>query len=142
ITILCKDDSFSMSLANKLIISWNGIMGNYFNILPVPPDEFDNKLLSRDYQVALCTVTASGNTPYSFLKAFESSGYLLADPAYDTLLHQANKELSDYVNLENFLHNQYIFYPLYKEKTYLGISPKVKGLLLTGGRVDFLDATK
>lgn len=144
VTVMCRNDPLSLEIANRVIASWNKAIGSYFNILPLDDAAYEQKFYARDYQIALCTVKSTGNTPYSFLKHFEStaSPLLLNSKDYDTLLHSVDKTVTDYAGLEKFLHNQYIFYPVLTEQTYYGISPKVKNLIVEIGRIDFIYAEK
>lgn len=144
VTVICRDDDLSVALVNKILVSWNTNIGSYFNIMPLTDDEFESRIYSKDYQVALYTVESGGDTPYSFLNAFEStaSPSLLSSDAFDTLLHEANKTADDYIGLEKFLNNQYIFYPIYKEQTYYGLALGVKGVSMRVGLVDFTNAVK
>lgn len=144
ITVICEDDELSVSIANKLIVSWNGKMGNYFNIEPLSPDEFSGRMESGDYQAALCDLAAQGDTAYSFFKLFESTGSpkLLTSSQYDALLHKGSKSLQDYMDMEKILLADAVFYPIHKEKSYFGLSPKIKNLTISTGYFDFLSAEK
>ena len=144
LTVICPDDQFSIELVNRMIASWNEKIGSYFNILPLDPDSYAQKISAGDYQMALYTATASGNSPASFLRIFEStaSPRLLNSSAYDTLLHSADKSIEDYLGLEKMLNNQYIFYPVVKSSSYYAVAPTVTGLSVGVSGIDFTQANK
>ena len=145
VTITCPDDPLSMEIVNRIIVSWNKKMGSYFNILPLPADQYFNAIYTGSYQVALYTVSSSSDTPYSFLKSFEStaSPQLLNSQAFDTLLHTAYTDISDFIGLEKFLNNQYIFYPILNDYSYYGMSTKVSNIkVYANNNIDFIDAVK
>lgn len=144
VTIICRDDSLSTSIANSVISSWNSKIGTYFNILPLTDAEYNTRIANRDYQIALYTIESSGDTAYSMLNAFEStaSPQLLNSSAYDTLLHAGDNSIQSFTGLEKFINNQYIFYPVAQHETYYAVNQKIKGLIVGIGRVDFKRATK
>ena len=119
ITVLCPDDQASIDVANGLLISWNEKLGNAFNIQP------------------------GGVTPYSVLQAFQStaSPALLEDPAYDQAFHTLAFDLSSYRSLEQQLLEEYVFYPLYRDRTYYGLSKNVRGITVSPDQqIDFTQA--
>jgi oligopeptide transport system substrate-binding protein len=144
VTLLCKNDDLSLAIANSILVSWNTNIGGYFNILPLDETSYEKKIDNRDYQIALYTVESTGSDPYSFLDSFEStaSPKLLSNDSFDTLLQTMDNTVENYVNLEKFLNNQYIFYPIYKEQTYYAEAMKVSGINVTVGKIDFTNATK
>lgn len=144
LTVICPDDSLSIDLVNRMIASWNEKIGSYFNILPLDAETYQQHLASGDYQMALYTVNSTGTSPFSFLRAFEStaSPQLLDSPTYDTLLHSAEKTVEDYSGLEKMLNNQFIFYPITKSNTYYAAAPSVTGLSVNMNGIDFTNADK
>jgi len=103
ITVICPDDAESIDIANGFLVSWNGKLGNAYNIEPLPDEEFEQRIAAGEYEAALYTLRAGGTTPYQVLKAFESSSYpcLLQDEQYDADLHALTFELPSYRQLRN-----------------------------------------
>lgn len=130
ITVICPDDEESVSIANGLLVSWNQKLGSAYNIEPLPDGEFQARIASGEYEAALYTLRAGGITPYQVLKAFESSSTpnLLKDPNYDSQLHSLSFELTAYRDLETYIEEQYIFYPLFSDKTFYVTSPNSQGI--------------
>ncbi len=145
ITIICLNDEESINIANGLIIGWNEKLGNAFNIEPLEDAEYQDRISSGNYQAALYTLRAGGTTPYQVLKAFESTSSppLLKNPEYDGMLHSLNFELFSYRGLETYLQNQFVFYPLFSDKTYYVTNPNSTGISASPDlTIDFSQAKK
>ncbi|WP_322173090.1 peptide ABC transporter substrate-binding protein [Acutalibacter caecimuris] len=145
ITVICPNDEESINIANGLLVSWNSKLNNAFNISPLSDEEFQSRIASGNFQAALYTLRAGGTTPYQVLKAFEStsSPTLLNDAEYDNLLHSIQFGLSEYRNLETYLLNRHIFYPLFSDKTYYVTSPNSQGITAAPDlSIDFSQAKK
>lgn len=130
ITIICPDDEESVNIANGLLVSWNQKLGTAYNIEPLDDAAFQARIASGEYEAALYTLRAGGTTPYQVLKAFESSSTpsLYRSTEYDSQLHSVSFELSSYKNLETYLQEHYVFYPLFSDKTYYVSSPHSQGI--------------
>lgn len=145
ITVICPDDEESISLANGLLVCWNDRLGNAFNINPLPDAEFQECIATGEYQAAIYTLRAGGTTPYQVLKAFESSSSptLFENEEYDALLHSLDFQLFSYRGLESYLQDQYIFYPLFSDKTYYVSSPMSRDIFAAPDlTIDFSHAKK
>lgn len=145
ITVICPNDEESISIANGLLVSWNAKLSNAYNIEPLDDAEFQQRVSDGDYQAALYTLRAGGTTPYQVLKAFESSSTpsLLQSSDYDSMLHSLSFDLSAYRDLESFLRDSYIFYPLFSDKTYYVTSPNSQGISASPDlTIDFSKAKK
>lgn len=145
ITVICPDDEESINIANGLLICWNSKLGNAYNIEPLPDGEFQERIASGEYQAAIYTLRAGGTIPYHTLKAFESSSTptLLKSTEYDTMLHSLSFDLYSYRSLEQYLLDQYVFYPLFSDKSYYVSSPSSKGIVASPDlTIDFSAAKK
>ena len=59
------------------------------------------------------------------------------------MLHSLSFDLSSYRELESYLQNQYLFYPLFSDKSYYVSSPNSKGILASPDlTIDFSGAKK
>lgn len=130
ISVICPDDQESVDIANGFLVSWNNKLGNAFNIEPMPEEEMKSRIAAGDYDAALYTLRAGGTTPYQVLKSFESTAYpcLLENEEFDAGLHSLSFELASYRSLETMLLEDYIFYPLFSDKTYYAASPTTRGI--------------
>ena len=144
ITVICRDDYQSTAIANAVISAWNKFDSCYCNILPLSQDDFDTAIANKDYDVALYTIESTSETALSMLQAFEStaSPQLLNSVSFDTLMHSGGGTISDITNLEKFLNNQFIFYPICYDSSYYASSPKAKNVNVHIGTVDFTEAYK
>lgn len=145
ITIICPDDEESVNIANGILVSWNHKLGTAYNIEPLDDASFQARISSGQYEAALYTLRAGGVTPYHVLKAFESSSTpsLYRDTEYDSQLHSISFELSSYRDLEAYLQNNYVFYPLFSDKTYYVSSPQSQGISASPDlRIDFSKARR
>ncbi len=145
ITVICPNDEESINIANGLLVSWNSKLSTAFNIEPLDDAAYNERIASGDYEAALYSLRAGGTTPYQVLKAFESSSSptLLKSEEYDGLLHSLNFELASYRNLETYLQEHYIFYPLFSDKTFYVTSPNSQGITASPDlTIDFSAAKK
>lgn len=145
ITVICKDDEESISIANGFLVSWNSKLSNAFNIQPLSESEFQSRILSGDYQAALYTLQAGGSSPYSVLKAFDSSSSptLLNSEEFDNALHTISFDLPSFRQLETQLMESYVFYPIFSDKTYYATNPNTRDITVSPDTgVDFTSARK
>lgn len=144
ITIICRDDYQSTAIANSIISDWNKFDSCYCNIKPLSEDDFETAIYNKDYDVALYTIESSSDTALSMLQSFEStaSPQLLDSVSFDTLMHSGGGDISDITNLEKFLNNQFIFYPICYSSSYYASAPGVKNVIVNIGTADFTKATK
>lgn len=145
ITVICPNDEDSINVANGFLVAWNQKLQNSFNILPLTDSEFQSRVASGDYEAALYTLRAGGTAPFDVLKSFESkaSPSLMNDAVYDSALHSLSFDLSSYRGLELMLRDAYIFYPLFRDNTYYGMNPNVRGITVAPDlSVNFTQARK
>ncbi len=145
ITVICPNDEESVNIANGLLVSWNRKLGTAYNIEPLDDAQFQARIASGQYEAALYTLRAGGTTPYQVLKAFESSStpMLLNSTDFDSQLHSLSFGLSAYRELEEYLQENGIFYPLFTDKTYYVTSPNSQGISASPDlRIDFSAAKK
>ena len=150
VSVLCLDNEETKTLVNELIISWNNSLGNYFNMTPLSEKELLSRVKSGDYQVALCPISFSGDDAYSLLSSFSSKSTKnyahLESSLFDSLLDNClfgDNPLSFCKQSEQYLANNFIFYPIYEEYSYYISEKSVEGVSFfpyhTG--LDFIHAT-
>lgn len=143
VTVLCPEDETSTLIANGLISSWGVELGSYCNIDPLDSSSYNSKLYNRDYEIALCTVSSEDGSVYSLLEKFcsDSTPKLLDSHAYDAILHRESS-ISNFMDAEKFLNNQFIFYPIFWQESYYAVNPSGSGILVNHGCPDFISAEK
>jgi len=149
ITVLGPEDSQQM--LNQMLITWNGRMGNYFNLETLSESELQNKVDSGDYQAAVCALRPDGDKPLTLLSMFASDS--TSNPAhlqseqYDKLLEAAasgQNTLNSLVQAETYLNDQGIFYPLYYTDRYYCANSTLTGVVVHAADqgIDFIQAGK
>ena len=145
ITVLCTDDPESVAVVNTFLAAWNSALGNAFNLERVSPSTFQSRIASGNYEAALFTLRAGGTSPYDVLKSFESTAVptLLESPEYDQALESLTFDLASYQTAEQLLQEQYVFYPIFQDKTYYATSPDTRGITVAPDQsVSFIGAKK
>ena len=145
ITVLCADDPESVAVVNTFLAAWNSALGNAFNLERVSPSTFQSRIASGNYEAALFTLRAGGTSPYDVLKSFESTAVpaLLESPEYDQALESLTFDLASYQTAEQLLQEQYVFYPIFQDKTYYATSPDTRGITVAPDQsVSFIGAKK
>ena len=145
IKIICLDDEYSKHLANGIIVSWNQNLPNMFNLEPLDRESYFERLAAGDYQAALYSFSANGTTPLSVFSQFAStaSPRLLEDEEYDSMLKSFSFTRDACQQLEQALLDAYIYYPIHYTRSYYGVNPKVKGIIVTADLgPDFTGAVK
>ena len=135
-------------MLNQMLITWNGRMGNYFNLETMSEDEMNKRIADGDYQAAVYALRPDGNTPIDILSLFasDSTPALLQSSEYDRLLEAADagNSLSALVDAETWLNQQAIFYPLYYTDRYYVANPTLTGVVIHSADmgIDFIQAGK
>lgn len=135
-------------MLNQMLITWNGRMGNYFNLETMSEDEMNKRIADGDYQAAVYALRPDGNTPIDILSLFasDSTPALLQSSEYDRLLEAADAgdSLSALVDAETWLNQQVIFYPLYYTDRYYVANPTLTGVVIHSADmgIDFIQAGK
>ncbi len=93
LTLLCGEDELSVSLAQRVLQSWQKRFSLYFKMEKLPENVLADRIQSGDYQLALGTVVSTGGTAGEALAAFSSgnSGNVtgFSDKTFDGLLKEA-----------------------------------------------------
>lgn len=153
VAVLGPDDSNVKLMLNEIITSWNGKMGNYFNMKPLSQEDLTTKVAAGDYQIALYPIRPNGDGPKQLLSLFQSTSNanpaFLKDSNYDKLLAAADTQsgtdaIKSYAAAEKYLNNQFIFYPIYYENRYYACAKGVSGIIVHpyDAGIDFIQAGK
>ena len=153
INVLCPDDPETRLMVNEMLTAWYAKLGYYFNMEPLPEDELLSRVQSGSYQIAVYPLRPSADGPEQILSMFRSDSTAnycgLADPNYDALLDAAQSVggisgLESLKAAEQYLNDQFIFYPLYYESRYYACAEGVSGIIFRpyGAGVDFISAGK
>ena len=124
----------------------------FINIEPLEPSELDSRIASRDYDLALCPVKASYDSPEAVLsqlyggesltgwKNDQMAGYMNGAKNAST----ASGVLSSYRSAERLLTQNGVVLPLFYETSYYVTAPSVTGLRFSpfGCHVSFAEGRK
>lgn len=140
----------AQEILNQMLITWNGRMGNYFNLETMSESDLTSKVKKGEYQAAVCALRPEGDTPMSLLSLFSSENSdnpaHLKSASYDQLLETASNSTSvnDIVQAEKWLNQQAVFYPLYYTDRYYLANPTLTGVVIhsLGRSIDFIQAGK
>lgn len=136
-------------MLNQMLITWNGRMGNYFNLEALSETDLTSRLSAGTYQAAICPLRTEDASPLSLLSLFASDN--TSNPArlqskeYDSLLEQAaSGSLDALEKAETFLNQQAIFYPLYYTDRYFVANATLSGVVIhpADQGIDFIQAGK
>lgn len=128
--IILPDDSSSDAVA-YIMQEWQKQLGFYCVVEVLSPADYNKRLQSGDFEIAVAELTGGYNSPEAYLKSFtrDSSGnyggYYSAE--FERILKQAGRavELSEsadmYVSAENLLLSEAAFIPLYYKNEYFFI---------------------
>ena len=153
IRILCLDDPQVTSMVNNMLELWSRELGDYMNMEALSRSELTQRVNAGNYQVALAPIRAENDGPMEFLSLFSSENpdnpVGLQSGEFDSYLSQAedlplNEGVEYYVQAEQYLNNQAIFYPLCYEKRFFASAANVEGIIFHSydRGVDFLHAVK
>lgn len=153
VRVLCLDDPQVTSLINNMLELWFRELGYYINMEPLSRSELSQRVKSGNYQIALAPIRAENDGPMEILSLFSSDNpdnpVGLQSAEFDGYLSQAedrplNEGVEYYVQAEQYLNNQAVFYPLCYEKRFFAAAANVEGIIFHSydSGVDFLHASK
>ena len=87
-----RDEEIGESLGG-ILQQWQAKLGFYCSISYVSESEYDEKIASGDYTLALAKINGDYNRPEAYLRQFTDSGYKYSamDDTYSALLQQATQ---------------------------------------------------
>lgn len=87
-----RDEEIGKSLGG-ILQQWQAKLGFYCSISYVSESEYDEKIASGDYTLALARINGDYNRPEAYLRQFTDSGYKYSamDDTYSALLQQATQ---------------------------------------------------
>ena len=124
--ILVCPELMDCSYLHEILQNWQKTFEFYIGIEEVTASEYQDRLESGNYGIALYGVTGSENNPASVLSAFCSDqNPFYQNESFDVMIQQTTTcnnaaQLTDLcMQMENQLLSEYSFIPVYYKKTYL-----------------------
>ncbi|WP_010245776.1 peptide ABC transporter substrate-binding protein [Acetivibrio cellulolyticus] len=139
LTLLVEDMETSKRDAQAIQEMWRKNLGMEVEIQTMSFESIQDKMMQKDYQMALLMWSGDYNDPTSFLEIFETENYFNVagynNPDFDSILSNARKETDDKkrMNLlseaEKLLFKSMPICPLYYIYNSYALKPDVKGFL-------------
>lgn len=125
--VLVCDGSVSDDDLYEILQTWQSLFGFYAGIEKVSAGEFRQRLLNKDYTIALCGITGDRNSAAAVLQNFvtDNNDFGYSDEAFDQLLRAADdaRDLQELSGLcrqaEQAVIDKYIFLPVLYKNQYL-----------------------
>ena len=95
VTVLLPKEAGLTELAEQINSAWQKDCSLFFSIEEVPQEEFDQRIASGDYTIALAPIQAEGGSVYQMLSRFCAEGGGLTgydDPLYAQLLDESTRQ--------------------------------------------------
>lgn len=144
-----RDEEIGESLGG-ILQQWQAKLGFYCSISYVSESEYDEKIASGDYTLALTRINGDYNRPEAYLRQFTDSGYKYSamDDTYSTLLQQATQakdakeEYELCVNAEKQLITDGRFIPVAYVTEYFISTKNCEGIIYDPftGQIDYRKA--
>lgn len=148
VKLLVSTDTIDSGYLHLITQHWQEILGFYIGIEEVTEAEFEERLASGDYQIALYPLSASYNSGVSVVEEYVDCQYVGASESAKRLAGTLRKcpkasELSGILsNTEAELLEEYCFIPLFYKNTYLVMGDENEDIAYDPftGAVSFRDA--
>ena len=144
-----RDEEIGESLGG-ILQQWQAKLGFYCSISYVSESEYDEKIASGDYTLALTRINGDYNRPEAYLRQFTDSGYKYSamDDTYSALLQQAaqakdaKEEYELCVNAEKQLITDGRFIPVAYVTEYFISTKNCEGIIYDPftGQIDYRKA--
>ena len=152
LTLICPDSGGIPLLLSQLQRQWRDTLGIFINIEPLEQSQLDARIASRDYDLALCPVKASYDSPEAVLSQLyggesltgwqndQMSGFMDGAKSASTIA----EVLSSYRSAEQLLTQNGFVLPIFYETSYYVTAPSVTGLHFSpfGCHVYFFEGRK
>lgn len=117
---------------------WQRDLSLYLTVEVLPAAEYEKRLATGDFDMALAALTGSYNSPHAILELFQHHGgnsWAVRSSSFDALLSQGESEpdpaaaLDIYTKAERMLIDEAAFLPLYTQSEYFVMSESVTGVI-------------
>lgn len=134
VKLLVCSDSMNSNYLHEIIQEWQNILGYYVSIDEVAKDEFESRISSGNYQLAIYELNADFNSPESFISKFMEEDNIFGinsnelKSIYEKILSTDNlsDRISIYGEAEKTIIESGCFYPLYYKPIYIITSSDIQ----------------
>lgn len=151
VTVLCPDTEQAKRMVNEILVAWNHLTGQYFSMQPMAEEELQKAVDNGEYQIALTGIhpEQDGKLLSVFRSDSPQNPARLSSQDFDRILITAEQSgntgaLASYIQAENYLSSNAVFYPIYYKNSYFASGKGVTGIVFrpNSGGIDFLLAGK
>ncbi len=137
-TIIASQEDIAVEYYESVSATWSKVLGFYCPIETLPQDEYEKRINSGDFFIAIGEITSENNSPKDFLDNFLTenddniSSYSNLD--FDTLVESGKtassieESLEIYHEAEQFLLENAVFIPIFSISEYFVYSNEYFGL--------------
>ncbi|MCI8600618.1 MAG: peptide ABC transporter substrate-binding protein [Oscillospiraceae bacterium] len=139
LTIILPDTGGHDVFFGYLAQGWQRDLGLYLTVEALPAAAYQRRLREGSFDLALCALTSSYNSPHGLLEQFEQGNggnfWGFADETFDGMLAAAEltadskTALSQYLQAEKLLIDEAVFLPLYYQSEYFVMGEGVSGIV-------------
>ncbi len=145
VKLLVSTDTIDSGYLHMITQHWQEVLGFYIGIEEVTSTEFNQRLASGDYQMALYPLTASYNSCISLIDEYVSCKYINATDSTAFIADNLKKcaeasQLSELLSdAERKLLDEYCFIPLFYKNCYLVSGDENEDIIYDSftGAIDF-----
>ena len=136
--ITCLDEEIPRKIVCNIIENLNKNLGYHFNMIPLSKEELFSKVSNDEYEIAIVPFLCESEFALDILRSFKE------DISFNKLVKINNKDFDAYIesayskdsketeknvlNVQNYLIENALFYPLYEETLYFAVSKKIRNL--------------
>ncbi len=152
--LIVEDDTHQMLMASVIQRMWQENLSLFINIEMLPQQEYDKRIKSLNYTIALVNIVPTVNDPSGILGQFVSASALnvtgYQNTTYDELIWELSlsRSVEDMIELseraEDILIGDAVVIPISLNTTYFATQDSVRGVEYSpySGRVNFTMGTK
>lgn len=129
ITMIASEEFASAEYYEEISQQWSNILGFYCPVEILPDSEYQKRIKSGDYKIAIYEISGKSNDPLAFLEMFtsqsENNVSCYSNENYDKLIEKSNyaTSLNEIVNIysqaEKHIIDNAVYIPIYYLNEYL-----------------------
>lgn len=135
--LLVCSESINCTYLHSFIQQWQEVLGCYVSIDETSKDNFNEKIQSGNYTLALYNLTADENTPEAFFNRFteENNVFGYKSDELKKLYNEAekvpnlNNRIEIYPEMEKCIIDSALFYPVFYKPVYLIFPSEYSGFI-------------
>jgi len=149
LTMLVDDTETSKRDAQAVQQMWRENLGIEVDIETMPFESIQDKMMQKDYQMALLRWSGDYNDPISFLEIFQTENFFnvvgFKNSEYDSMINKAREEIDEKKRMrllseaEELLFRDVPICPLYYVYNSYAVKPEVEGFVRGSSAIQDMD---